>query len=208
MPTSLPLAATSSNSDNPLGGVSDFFSSSTFHAIVLLVLFFVGVLWLALVFWTYKDAKRRIDDPVLVGVSIVTALVFPFVGALVYTILRPPEYLDDVRERELEIRAMERRLGEEGMCPGCGGDVEPDFIACPHCARRLKLTCSRCRSALKPEWRLCPYLRGARAHAAAAHDDAVRNLLLTRRPPEARCQPRRHLSCSSPTPCAAASSPS
>ena len=43
------------------------------------------------------------------------------------------------------------------MCPGCGGDVEPDFIACPLCARRLKLTCSRCRSALKPEWRLCPY---------------------------------------------------
>ena len=96
MTTSLPLAA-SSNSDNPLGGVSDFFSSSTFHAIVLLVLFFIGVLWLALVFWTYKDAKRRIDDPVLVGVSIVTAFVFPFVGALVYTILRPPEYLDDVR---------------------------------------------------------------------------------------------------------------
>ena len=156
MPISLPLAATS-ESDNPLGGVSDFFSSSTFHAMVLLGLFFVGVLWLALVFWTYKDAKRRIDDPVLVGVSIVTALVFPFVGALVYTILRPPEYLDDVRERELEIRAMERRLGEEGMCPGCGGDVEPDFIARPHCARRLKLTCQRCRSPLKPEWRLCPF---------------------------------------------------
>jgi hypothetical protein len=157
MPSSLPFAASSSSSDNPLGGVSDFFSSSTFHAIVLLVLFFVGVLWLALVFWTYKDAKRRVDDPVLVGVSIVTALVFPFVGALVYTILRPPEYLDDVRERELEIRAMERRLGEEGICPGCGGDVEPDFIACPHCARRLKLTCQRCRSPLRPEWRLCPF---------------------------------------------------
>jgi hypothetical protein len=151
----MPLAATSS--DNPLDGVSSFFSSSTFHAIVLLVLFFIVVLWLALVFWTYKDSKRRIDDPVLVGVSIVTAFVFPFVGALVYCILRPPEYLDDVRERELEIRAMERRLGEEGMCPGCGGDVEPDFVACPHCARRLKLTCQRCRSALRPEWRLCPY---------------------------------------------------
>jgi RNA polymerase subunit RPABC4/transcription elongation factor Spt4 len=30
-------------------------------------------------------------------------------------------------------------------------------VACPHCARRLKLTCQRCRSALRPEWRLCPY---------------------------------------------------
>ena len=175
---------------------------------MLLVLFFVGVLWLALVFWTYKDAKRRIDDPVLVGVSIVTALVFPFVGALVYTILRPPEYLDDVRERELEIRAMERRLGEEGMCPGCGGDVEPDFIACPHCARRLKLTCQRCRSPLQARMAAVPVLRGAHAHAAAAHDDVVRNPVLTRRQPEAPCQPRPLLSCSSPTPCAAASWPS
>src|ERR1700716_2356457 len=110
MPFSLPFAA-SSTSDTPLGGVSDFFNSSTFHAIVLLVLFFVGVLWLALVFWTYKDAKRRIDDPVLVGVSIGTTLVFLFVGALVKTILRPPYYLDDVRERELDIHSMERRLG-------------------------------------------------------------------------------------------------
>ena len=33
----------------------------------------------------------------------IMALVFPFVGALVYTILRPPEYLDDVRERELAL---------------------------------------------------------------------------------------------------------
>ena len=144
-------------SDNPFDGVRNFFESGTFTALLKLAGFFVIVLWLALAFWTYKDAKRRVDDPVLVGVSIVTALVFPFVGVMVYSILRPPEYLEDVRERELEIRAMERRLGEEGMCPGCGGDVEPEFIACPHCARRLKLTCQRCRSPLKPEWRLCPF---------------------------------------------------
>src|SRR3954449_11091881 len=149
---SLPLAATDTT-DNPLGGVSDFFSSSTFHAIVLLVLFFVGVLWLALVFWTYKDAKRRVDDPVLVGVSIVTAFVFPFVGALVYMILRPPEYLDDVRERELEIRAMERRLGADLRCPYCRHPVDPSFLACPHCPNKLKSPCRRCKSPLEPEWR-------------------------------------------------------
>ena len=82
---------------------------------------------------------------------------FPFVGALVYTILRPPEYLDDVRERELEIRAMERRLGEDPRCPCCRRQIEPSFLACPHCTNRLKLTCRRCRSPLEPEWRVCPY---------------------------------------------------
>ena len=35
---------------------------------------------------------------------------FPFIGTIVYLIVRPPEYLDDVRERELEIAAAEARL--------------------------------------------------------------------------------------------------
>jgi hypothetical protein len=155
--TALPTTTTSSGDDNPFQPVLDFFDSATFQAILKLVGFMVVVLWLASAFFVFKDARRRIADPVLIAVAVATALVFPFVGVLIYTILRPPEYLDDVRERELEIRAMERRLGEEGMCPGCGGDIEPEFIACPHCARRLKLTCQRCRSPLKPEWRLCPF---------------------------------------------------
>ena len=44
----------------------------------------------------------------------------PFVGAIVYMLFRPPEYLDDVRERELEIKAMEERLaGAARQCPVC-----------------------------------------------------------------------------------------
>ena len=108
-------------------------------------------------FWTYKDAKRRVDDPVLVGVSIVTALVFPFVGALVYTILRPPEYLDDVRERELEIRAMERRLGADQRCPYCRSEIEPSYLICPVCTSKLKTACRRCKAPLEQHWKVCPY---------------------------------------------------
>ncbi len=151
------LAILAKTGDNPLGGVTDFFQSTTFDVIVKFVGFFFLVLWLALVFWTFKDARRRIADPILIGVSVVTALVFPFVGALIYTILRPPEYLDDVRERELEIRAMERRLTDHLRCGHCGGDVEADFISCPFCTQRLRETCGRCRSPLKPEWRICPH---------------------------------------------------
>ena len=80
---------------------------------------FVIALYLALVFWTAKDARRRIEDPVIVGVCIATAALFPFVGVFVYMLLRPPEYLADVHERELEIRAMERRLGADQACPYC-----------------------------------------------------------------------------------------
>ena len=111
IPVHLIFAGTNTDDDNPLDSVQEFFDSSAWTAIVRLFLFLIVVLWLSLAFWVYKDAKRRIADPVLVAVAVATALVFPFIGALVYTILRPPEYMDDVRERELEIRAMERRLG-------------------------------------------------------------------------------------------------
>src|SRR5680860_814062 len=55
---------------------------------VNLLLLFLVVLWLALVYWTYADARRRIDDPLLVGCATGASL-FPFVGTIVYTIVRP-----------------------------------------------------------------------------------------------------------------------
>jgi hypothetical protein len=155
------LAATTSTDDNPLNGVKDFFKSGTWTAVLRLTLFFFVALWLALVFWTYKDARRRIADPILIAVAVATALVFPFVGALIYMILRPPEYLDDVRERELEIQAMEQRLGGTQACPYCRHPIQSSFLVCPHCTNKLKSACRRCKSPLEPEWRVCPYCETA-----------------------------------------------
>ena len=80
--------------------------NSTISLVVSLVVLFLVVIWLALVYWTYADARRRIADPMLVGCATAASL-FPFVGTIVYMIVRPPEYLDDVRERELEMQAAE-----------------------------------------------------------------------------------------------------
>src|SRR5215217_2813650 len=77
-------------------------------AVKLLVLFLV-VLYVAVVYYTYADARRRIEDPLLIACATAAAL-FPFVGTIVYMIVRPPEYLEDVRERELAIAAAVARL--------------------------------------------------------------------------------------------------
>ena len=90
-------------------GVFGIDSDGLNTAIKLLVLFLV-VVWLALVYCTFADARRRIADPMLVGCCALASLLFPFVGTIVYMIVRPPEYLDDVRERELEMQAAEARL--------------------------------------------------------------------------------------------------
>ncbi len=79
-------------------------SSSGVNLFINLLLLFVAIVWLALVYWTRADAKRRLDDPLLV-VCATAASLFPFVGTLIYMIVRPPEYLEDIRERELEMQA-------------------------------------------------------------------------------------------------------
>ena len=125
---------------------------------VNLLVFFLVVIWIALVYWTYSDAVRRLDDPLLIGCATVASL-FPFIGTIVYTIVRPPEYLDDVHERELEIRAAEKRLAllENRTCRNCGSEVEPSFLRCPNCMRKLKEPCRSCGRPLDPRWRVCPY---------------------------------------------------
>jgi predicted amidophosphoribosyltransferase len=129
-------------------------------AVKLLVLVLV-VMWLATLYYTYADARRRIEDPLLVGCATASAL-FPFVGTIVYMIVRPPEYLEDQRERELEIQAAEARLHEHDVhfCPHCGYQVETAFLRCPSCLRKLKDPCNVCGKPLDPEWRLCPYCEG------------------------------------------------
>lgn len=133
-------------------------SNDGLNLAVNLIILFLAVIWLALIYWTYADAKRRLEDPVLIATATVAAL-FPFVGTVVYTILRPPEYLVDVRERELEIRAAElrvRRLSEQA-CPNCEYPVEGSYLRCPSCRTRIKHPCPECERPLDPRWSMCPY---------------------------------------------------
>jgi hypothetical protein len=132
--------------------------SSGLNLAIDLLILFVVVLYLSLIYWTYADARRRILDPILVGCATAASL-FPFVGTIVYIILRPPEYLEDTRERELETQAAEARLHEleRAMCPYCDYRVEPDFVRCPSCLRKLKERCVSCSRPLDQAWTICPY---------------------------------------------------
>jgi hypothetical protein len=137
------------------------------NLVVNLLLLFLVVLWLALVAWTYFDAKRRIEDNFLVVCAAAAAFVFPFLGAVVYSILRPPEFLSDLHERELEVKASELRLRqlEEQSCSNCEHPIERNFLRCPNCRARIKDPCESCGKPIDPRWSICPYcetpVRGA-----------------------------------------------
>lgn len=132
-----------------------FFESPIFRLIINLTYLFAFVLYLSLAKWTYSDAKRR---GAMAFYWTIVALLFPIAGWLVYLIVRPAEYLEDVRERELEIRAKEAMLStDEATCPSCCKPIEKDFLICPYCRRRLKKSCPSCAKALHTSWAICPY---------------------------------------------------
>ena len=148
---------TSNNSNGFFDGVHNFFHSGTWLVIRNLAIFFVVVFWLSTAYWVYKDARRRIEDPWLVAMATLLGLVPPFLGALIYMFFRPPEYLDDVRERELEIRAMEQRLRSREHCPVCRAEVDSTYLICPVCTTKLKQACVACKAPLEPLWQVCPF---------------------------------------------------
>jgi hypothetical protein len=144
--------------------------SSGLNLAATLVLLLLIVLWLALIVYTFLDARRRISDPFLVGCATIASL-FPFVGTAVYSIVRPPEFLEDAHERELEIKAAELRVRQlrESTCPNCEYPVEKNYLRCPNCQRRLKDPCPTCGEPVDPRWGLCPFcetsLSGDRSQA-------------------------------------------
>jgi double zinc ribbon protein len=116
------------------------------------------ILWLATAFWTFKDARRRLEEPWLIGLATFIGLVPPFLGPIIYLFFRPPEYLQDVRERDLEIKAMEERLAQlDQRCPVCRARVEATYLVCPVCTTRLKSSCASCGQPLEALWQICPY---------------------------------------------------
>ena len=133
-------------------------TNDSLNTAVNVLLLVLVVVYFALIFWTFADARRRIDDPMLVACATAASL-FPFVGTIVYLIVRPPEFVDDVRLRELEMTAAEARLAQLDyqLCPHCDYEIKADYLRCPSCMRKLKERCYSCGKPVDPAWKLCPY---------------------------------------------------
>lgn len=159
-------------------------TNDSLNLVATLFLLMLVVLWLALIVYTYLDARRRISDPFLVACATVASF-FPFIGTAVYAIVRPPEYLEDAHERELEIKAAELRVRQlrEQTCPNCDYTVEKNYLRCPNCQRRLKDPCPTCSKPVDPRWSLCPYCESSLGGGGDGGDERSRR---KRRDPEER----------------------
>jgi len=131
-------------------------AAGTFLAVV--VVLFLVFFWIALAFWAYRDARRR-SDSVWLAVFALAVNVLPYVGLLLYVVLRPPRTMDEERALLLEEQALTEGPAEviSRPCPTCGREIELDFVICPYCRTQFARRCRACQRWLRLGWRVCPY---------------------------------------------------
>ncbi|HZU87334.1 MAG TPA: zinc ribbon domain-containing protein [Anaerolineaceae bacterium] len=118
---------------------------------------FLVALWISLIFWTYRDIRTRVRDPLvrILAAMVVAVLFLP--GILIYLILRPARTLEEDYQRALEDEALLQSVEESSLCPGCGRQVHEEWVACPSCHTRLRKPCHQCGRLMELAWNLCPY---------------------------------------------------
>lgn len=115
------------------------------------------IIWLASIFWVFRDIRSRTTDIVSHVISVAIAVVFPIVGLPIYLILRPADTLTSAYDRQLEQEALLSELQTVSACPNCRRPVQDEFQVCAFCATPVKQGCTRCGRQLRLSWRYCPY---------------------------------------------------
>jgi len=136
---------------------------ATAKDVVSVLAAYVAVLWLAMIFWTYRDIRNRSRDPIVQASALLVVLLFFVPGYWVYLILRPRYTLNDLYERSLEEEALLQDLEDQKVCPGCKRRVRDDYLVCPSCRVHLKEACAKCERPLNYNWSACPYCGTSKA---------------------------------------------
>lgn len=146
--------------------MSDIFSqliTPQVRFVLVMILIFVALLYVLSIIWVIRDSYLRGTNSNVWGI---VALI-PFVGAMIYAMMRPPLYASDREEQNISLLLQQRELMDYGECPQCGYPTVRDYVLCPNCHTRLRNQCGHCGHTLEQEWSICPYC-GTRA------DDSMR----------------------------------
>lgn len=117
---------------------------------------FLAALWLSLIFWTWRDIRRRSRDRVLRTLSLLVVILLFIPGVIIYLVLRPNKTLDEEYQRSLEEEALLRSIEDMPVCPGCNRATQPAWVVCPSCHTKLKKNCYKCQAPLELAWNICP----------------------------------------------------
>lgn len=130
---------------------------ATLRISLTILALYLAVIWVALIFWAYRDIRQRTRDPIVQMAAVLLVLVFFLPGHWVYLILRPRQTLVEAYERSLEEEALLQELEDQKACPTCKRRIQDEYLVCPSCGVQLKEPCRSCGKPLSYAWSMCPY---------------------------------------------------
>ncbi|OLC56556.1 MAG: hypothetical protein AUH85_06035 [Chloroflexi bacterium 13_1_40CM_4_68_4] len=140
-----------------LGGLwATFLANPIVQFAVRFVGLYILILYLASIYWTVRDAQRRIENPIVPYLAGLLSAI-PFLGVFVYLIVRPSETLSEAYERQLAEESLLSEAETRIVCPTCHERVQDEWLLCPNCRTRLKRVCPSCAKLIRPEWNICPF---------------------------------------------------
>ena len=117
----------------------------------------LSITWIAMVLWTLRDIRSRSRDTLIQIISTLIVAIIPIPGLLIYLFLRPKETLSESYERSLEEEALLQEIERKTHCPGCGQNVQDNWLICAYCHTQLKRHCINCKKLMELPWEICPY---------------------------------------------------
>jgi RNA polymerase subunit RPABC4/transcription elongation factor Spt4 len=121
---------------------------------------YLAMLWIGLAYYVLRDARRRSNSPSFIWLAGLLGFLPPFLGPLVYLVVRPPRTIEEERTLALEEQALTDPLDDMHVvraCPSCGRDIDVDFVVCPYCRTQFSRRCVNCDRILRLGWPVCPY---------------------------------------------------
>jgi RNA polymerase subunit RPABC4/transcription elongation factor Spt4 len=143
------------------GAMGAFFENSIVRMAMYALFAYLVLAWIVAGYWAFRDMRDRSENPVLPFLASALVILFlpfffPF-GVMIYRIIRPPERLGDVYERNLAQEALLAEVEAVRTCRGCDRRVDKEWIICPWCRTRLQRVCPNCERMVGLDWSLCAW---------------------------------------------------
>jgi hypothetical protein len=102
----------------------------------------LGLLWIFVLIWIYRDAEDRGMNGALWTLLV---LVGSVVALIVYLLVRNEAITSGVT------------TPANINCPNCRKSIRADFTYCPHCSAKVNAVCASCNKPVETGWKTCPH---------------------------------------------------
>ena len=142
-----------------INDIIEFASSPAFNTLQIVVIGYIGLLWLSIIIWVTRDSINRSNSLIFQTFSILINILVPILGSILYLIIRPSKTNMERYYEEVEYKALSESTSDESeiKCTECMMVVDKEYIYCPNCATKVKKTCTKCKKGYPSLWNICPY---------------------------------------------------